>query len=85
MGQPRILILEDDEALRTLLSAILEEQGYAVVAVDRALDAIQQARQAPFDLVVADIRMEGMSGLDALQVMKEHQPEVGSIVVTGYS
>lgn len=81
----RILVLEDDEAFRSMLVQALQRHGYQVEGVGRALDAIERTRQQPFDLVVADIRMEGASGLDAIQEVQTHHPGVNSIVITGFS
>ncbi|MBM3461926.1 MAG: response regulator [Armatimonadetes bacterium] len=80
-----ILVLEDDDDLRENLAAVLEYEGFHVVAVGRGVDAVEQARDHAFDLVVADIRMKGISGLDALEQVRGHQPEIRSLVVTGYS
>ncbi|MBI3927457.1 MAG: response regulator [Armatimonadetes bacterium] len=81
----RILILEDDDAFRSQLCDVLEDQGYQVVAVGRGEQAVRLAQQEPFDLVVTDIRMEGIDGLEALEQVKGHIPDVGSLVITGYS
>ncbi|MFN8608148.1 MAG: response regulator [Vulcanimicrobiota bacterium] len=81
----RILILEDDEVLRRSMSGVLEEEGYQVVAVGRGLEAVEEAQHHEFDLIVTDIRMAGMDGLEALAQVKESRPEICSMVVTGYS
>lgn len=81
----RILIVEDDKTLRAVLAELMSEQGYEVEAVGSGEEALTKAMEVAFDLVVTDIRMEGMSGLEALEQMKQHQPDIGSLVVTGYS
>lgn len=81
----KILVLEDDPVMRETLSEALEDEGYSVVAVGGALEAVEAARRQAFDLVVTDIRMEGMDGLEALERVKLQQPEVRSLVVTGYA
>jgi len=81
----KILVLEDDPVMRETLSEALEDEGYSVVAVGSALEAVEAARRQAFDLVVTDIRMEGMDGLEALERVKLQQPEVRSLVVTGYA
>ena len=81
----RVLVLEDDEDMREMIATVLDGEGYRVKAVGRGAEAVQLAAQEPFDLVIADIRMEGMDGLEALQRVREHQPAVRSLVVTGYS
>lgn len=81
----RVLILEDDAALRGVLKQLLEEQGYQVQTAACASEALDWSRRAEFDLVVVDVRMEGMDGLEALSQVQEAQPAIGSMVMTGYS
>lgn len=85
MSRASILLLEDDEKLRTMLQMVLEDEGYAVQAVPNGDEAIRQAAGETYDLIVTDIRMEGTDGLDALAAVKEQRPEIGSVVITGYS
>ncbi len=81
----RILIVEDDADLQSMLASVLEDEGYHVETAARGEDAVERARRTPFDLVVADVRLPGMNGLDALAKMKEQQPHVGSLVITGFA
>lgn len=81
----RILIIEDDAELRQVLVTVLEAEGYHVTAAEDGLRAVQSAQEHGFDLVVADIRMQGMDGLEALEAIQNEQPDVRSLVVTGYS
>ncbi|MBI3929339.1 MAG: response regulator [Armatimonadetes bacterium] len=81
---PRILLLEDDAPLRESLARVLRRRGYRVDEVGRSEDAIAAAREASYDLVVTDIKMEGIDGLEALERVKGSQPDVGSLVITGY-
>lgn len=85
MSRASILLLEDDEKLRTMLQMVLEDEGYAVQAVPNGDEAIRRAAGETYDLIVTDIRMEGTDGLDALAAVKEQRPEIGSVVITGYS
>ena len=86
MNRPvRILVLEDDPSLRAILEEVLKSHGFEVVASSRGEEAIQHARGSCFDLIVADIRMEGMNGLDTIEKAKELQPGIGSIVVSGFA
>jgi len=61
-----ILVVDDDEAIRTLLREELEEEGYKVVIATNARDALKMVETEPLDLVILDIRMPGMDGLEAL-------------------
>jgi two-component SAPR family response regulator len=81
----RTLILEDDSHLRGILSGVLTHQGYEVVATERGSDAVELALRQEFDLIVADIRMEGMDGLEAVRRAKEQQPTIGTLIVSGYA
>ncbi len=81
----RILVLEDDDDMRELLQEVLGERGYEVVAAGGGEEALLRARTESFDLIIADIRMEGITGLDAIEQAKEHQPDLGSIVISGYA
>ncbi len=81
----KVLVIEDDEILREVLTDVLTARGLEVVASSRGDMAVEMARQERFDLIVADIRMEGMNGLDAIEKAREFQPDVGSIVVSGFA
>ena len=61
-----ILVVDDDEAIRTLLQEELEEEGYKIVIATNARDALKIVETDPLDLVILDIRMPGMDGLEAL-------------------
>ncbi len=81
----RILVLEDDPDMRRQLQAVLEDEGYDVAAAGNGTEALAHVRKKPFDLVVADIRMEGMSGLDVIEQVQSESPAVRSLVITGYA
>jgi two-component SAPR family response regulator len=86
MSQPaRILVLEDDDAMRELLTEILKDEGHQVLAVSRGQEAVEAAEREPLDLVILDVRMEGLDGLEALARMQEHLQGAASLVVTGYA
>lgn len=80
----RILVLEDDAEMRLAMRETLEEEGYEVCAVGSGVDAIDEVKSAPFDLVVADVRMDGMDGLTAIEHVRQLTPGVRSLVVSGY-
>lgn len=81
----KILILEDDDKLRLTLSQVLQAEGYLVDEAANGSEAINLAARGEYDLVIADIRMEGVDGLEALARMKERNPAMRSLVMTGYS
>jgi two-component system, response regulator, stage 0 sporulation protein F len=61
-----ILVVDDDEAIRTLLQEELEDEGYKVMIATNARDALKMVETEALDLVILDIRMPGMDGLEAL-------------------
>ncbi len=81
----QVLIVEDDPDLRASLSDVLELEGYEVRAVCSGSEAIEAAASHVFDLVVTDIKMPGTDGLSALETVKQGNPEIAGIVITGYS
>lgn len=81
----RILLVEDDDALRADLEMVLSSEGYTVVACASGLDAIDQASRAEFDMVVSDIRMPGLDGLETLERLQERPRPMATLVITGYT
>lgn len=81
----RVLVLEDQAQMRDALAEALTDEGYDVTVASRGEQAVAEAEHAPFDLLITDIRMDGMDGLEALQRVRQQQPGIHSLVVTGYS
>ncbi|MFA5508590.1 MAG: response regulator [Vulcanimicrobiota bacterium] len=81
----RILLLEDDADLRAVLEEVLRDEGYEVVAVSNGADAVAHASRGKFELIIADIRMEGMDGLEAVEKTQQLNPDIGSLIVSGYA
>ncbi|MBI3610015.1 MAG: response regulator [Nitrospirae bacterium] len=84
MTDETILIVDDEEHIRRLCSEILQRKSYQTVAVAGAQEAIEIARSQPFDLLLTDISMPGMDGLELLRAMKEIQKEIAVVIITGY-
>ena len=81
----RGLVVDGDAALARTTALILKRKGFAV---DVALDgfaAIQQIEQYPFDIVLLDIRMPGMNGVETYKRLKVLQPDIAAIMMTGFS
>jgi len=82
-----ILVVDDDEAIRTLLEEELVEEGYQVIIASNARDALKIVQTEPLDLVILDIRMPGMDGLEALPRilgLKEGLPVILNTAYTQY-
>ncbi len=79
-----ILIAEDEEiTLKHLLNA-LQKDGYKAIGTNNGLDALQKVENNSFDLLIADIKMPGLSGLELLEKTKEKSPDMEVIIITGF-
>jgi DNA-binding response OmpR family regulator len=80
----RILIIEDDDEMRSLLKDFFEEDGFEIDSVSNGSDAFRILVRELFDLVITDIRMPGLTGLDILPGIRKLQPEAPIIVITAF-
>lgn len=80
-----ILVVDDDPSHRTMLKTLLSGWGYAVSEAADGSAAVQKVQERPFDLVLMDIRMIKVSGLQALPEMKAFNPAIPVIVMTAYA
>lgn len=81
----RVLVADDDESLRGVLAMVLEDDGYRVMTAASGEEALELYLAEPFPLIVTDVRMGGMSGLDLLQKIKEINSETEVIVITSFA
>lgn len=82
--RPAILILEDHTPTRKRMVRVLEKEGYRVDSASDGEEGLKKFQETRFDLILADIRMPGKSGLSVLRETKEMDPDVEVIVITGY-
>jgi two-component system response regulator AtoC len=80
----RILVIDDDDAVRRILNDYLIEEGHDVVCCSNALCGLEEYKRAGFDVVLSDIRMKGMDGLTFLTEIKKIDPEAKVIMITAY-
>jgi DNA-binding NtrC family response regulator len=80
----RILIVDDDESIRKVLTTILEDNGYTIDAVGTGREAIEKAEETFFNLALIDIRLPDMEGINLLSKIKESTPRMRKIIITGY-
>jgi EAL domain-containing protein (putative c-di-GMP-specific phosphodiesterase class I) len=82
-ARARVLLAEDDEQVRRPLGRSLSAAGYDVVAVENGRQAIEQLRETPFDVIVSDIAMPEMDGIQLLRAIRERDADVPVVLVTG--
>jgi two-component system response regulator HydG len=83
--QGTILVVDDDSAHRTMLRTLLTGWGYTISEADDGSTAIQRVHEQAFDLILMDIRMIKVSGLEALTEIKAFNPAIPVIIMTAYS
>ncbi len=81
----RILVVDDEESHRIMLRAVLQEEGYEIAEAADGPDAIRAVEQEPFDLVLLDIRMTTMDGIEALREIRKVSPFVPILMMTAYA
>jgi two-component system response regulator HydG len=80
-----ILIVDDDGAHRTMLRALMTGWGYAIQEATDGMEAVNAVRGGPFDLILMDVRMVHMSGLEALSEIKAINPAIPVLIMTAYA
>lgn len=80
----KILIAEDEEITLKHLSSTLEAKGYEVATVMNGRDAMDRINRARFDLVISDIKMPGLSGIELLERIRDAHPETEVMIITGF-
>nr|MCU0564623.1 response regulator [Desulfobacterales bacterium] len=84
MNSTKILIVDDETIMRESLAGWLERDGHQVQTAASGEDALKKCAQTRFDILLLDIKMEGMSGLDVLRRIKEADPEAAVVMITAY-
>lgn len=80
----RILVVDDDPVVTKSFDRVLTSKGYAVITAANAEEALSKLSAEAYDLVFADIRMPGMSGIEMAERVKASQPWLPVVIVTGY-
>ncbi len=84
MAVERILVADDEPDVLNVAVRALAQDGYEVRGVSSGAAAVEEARHWPYDMLIADVKMPGMSGLRAYRLVKEIAPETIGLIVTGY-
>ena len=79
----RILVVDDDNAVRLLLRSMLERRGHSVVEAENGAEGLQYYRTAPADLVITDIQMPVMDGLQMIKKLRADFPTAKIIAISG--
>ncbi len=82
---PKILVIEDEKNLRVLYKQDFERDGFDVVTASTAFDGLKMAESEKPDLVVMDIRLPGMDGLEAMSRLLDKHPKISVVLNSAYS
>jgi len=81
----RALVVDDDRTLASTLADILELMGWTVTQANSGTEAVNVAARQSFDVVLMDVKMPGMDGVDAFKAMKATRPDIRVILMTAYA
>ena len=81
----RVLVVDDERSMRELLSIVLRREGYDVTLAENGRMALDQLDRARFDLLISDIKMPDMSGVDVLRAAKRIDQDILGIMITAYA
>src|SRR6266571_430403 len=81
---PRVLVVDEEPVMLTI-RGILELDGYAVTAIGSGERALELLGTQPFDVLLTDLRLDGMEGIDLLREARHHSPDIVTIMLTGYA
>jgi len=80
-----ILVIDDESIVQESCRRILSPEGYAVESAYTGQEGLGKLSESSYDLVITDLKMPGISGMDALKKIKHDDPDIGIIMITGYS
>lgn len=80
-----IIVIEGEADTRATLCGTLEDTGYRVIELKTGADALEMIRRSPFNVVITDIRLPDVGGMEILELAKEMNPDVAVIIMTGYA
>jgi ATP-dependent Lon protease len=81
----RVLVVDDEEIARRNLEYILSKEGYQVATASSGMEALDLLTRTAFDVVLTDLKMEKVNGIEVLRKVKESSPDVEVILITGYA
>ncbi len=84
ISKKKILVVDDERTVGDTLKKIIEKFGYACKTANNGLDASKKIHKEPFDVIVTDIKMPKMGGIELLRKIKEDHPDIDVLMMTGY-
>ena len=85
MSAEKILVVDDEQSMTQFLSIVLRKESFQVTAVSNGRDALERVKAENFDVVITDIKMPGMDGIQLLNHIKKHDPSLPVVIMTAYA
>ena len=82
-AQTRILVVDDEDHIRKILVRTLLAEGYDVSDASSGADAVAKASETAFDILISDVRMPGMNGIEAVRSIKATKPDIIAVITSG--
>ncbi len=81
----KILVVDDEKGMRDFLSIMLKKEGYEVASAERGEDALKAVQAEIYDLVITDVKMPQIDGIEVLKTVKDVSPETVVIMITAFA
>ena len=85
MSQEQVLVVDDEEVMRDVLGRVLSQAGYEVSFAETGPEAVEMARKGPFAAAIVDVMLPEMGGLEVLEELKRHDPELVVLMITAFA
>jgi DNA-binding NtrC family response regulator len=85
MGNPRIMIIDDEKIVVDMASMHLKKEGFEVETFLNAAPALERLKEEKFDVVVTDLKMKGIDGMEVLRTIKRLYPDIPVIMITAFA
>jgi len=84
-AQKRVLVVDDEDNIRSILIRTLMAEGYDVTGASSGAEAVAKVEDDTFDVLISDVRMPGMDGLETVRAIKARQPDIIAMMASGVS
>jgi DNA-binding NtrC family response regulator len=85
MNGRRIMVIDDENIVGKMTKVVLEQEGYVVETFLSAEPALERLKEEKFDVVITDLKMKGLDGMDVLKTVKAQSPEIKVIMITAFA
>ena len=85
MSSHRIMVIDDENIVGKMIKAVLEQDGYLVETFLNASPALARLKEEKFDVVITDLKMKGVDGMEVLHTVKSESPQTKVIMITAFA